>query len=524
MDKIFIYDTTLRDGSQSEGISFSLQDKLAITLKLDDLGVDYIEGGYPIANPKDESYFKEVKSLKLQHAKVASFGSTRRSDKRVEDDRNVTALLQADTPVVTIVGKSWDFQVTDVLKVSLDENLKMVSDTVAYLKSKNREVFFDAEHFFDGYKKNREYALRVLQAAHSSGADAIVLCDTNGGSLPTEVVEIVRDVRQKIQGMLGIHVHNDGDLAVANTLAAIDQGVRQVQGTINGFGERCGNADLCSIIPNLVLKRGYHCLRDSRLKKLTEVSRYIYETANLLLRPNQPFVGTSAFAHKGGLHINAIQKNRGTYEHIPPEAVGNERKILISELSGSSTILAKIEKFHLTHDGDFMRSILAAVQNLENEGYQFESAEASFELLVRKKAGRYKPFFNLQGFRVIVEKRENGLPITEATVKVEVDGIRELSASEGEGPVNALDAALRKALERFYPSLKDMKLVDYKVRVINPRKGTAAKVRVIIESQDEKNIWNTVGVSENLIDASWHALVDSIEYKLLKEQEMVSKG
>ncbi|UJS17481.1 MAG: citramalate synthase [Candidatus Jettenia sp.] len=523
MDKIFIYDTTLRDGSQSEGISFSLQDKLAITLKLDDLGVDYIEGGYPIANPKDEAYFKEVKSLKLHHAKVASFGSTRRADKHVEDDRNVTALLQADTPVVTIVGKSWDFQVTDVLKVSLDENLKMVSDTVAYLKSKNREVFFDAEHFFDGYKKNREYALRVLQAAQSSGADAIVLCDTNGGSLPAEVAEIVRDVRQKIQGTLGIHVHNDGDLAVANTLAAIDQGVRQVQGTINGFGERCGNADLCSIIPNLVLKRGYHCLRDGRLKKLTEVSRYVYETANLLLRPNQPFVGTSAFAHKGGLHINAIQKNKGTYEHIPPESVGNERKILISELSGSSTILAKIEKFHLTHDGAFMRSILETVQNLENEGYQFESAEASFELLVRKKAGRYKPFFNLQGFRVIVEKRENGLPITEATVKVEVDGIQELSASEGEGPVNALDSALRKALERFYPSLKDMKLVDYKVRVINPRKGTAAKVRVIIESQDEKNIWNTVGVSENLIDASWHALVDSIEYKLLKEQEMVSK-
>ncbi|MDN3511839.1 MAG: citramalate synthase [Candidatus Jettenia sp.] len=523
MDKIFIYDTTLRDGSQSEGISFSLQDKLAITLKLDDLGVDYIEGGYPIANPKDEAYFKEVKSLKLHHAKVTSFGSTRRADKHVEDDRNVTALLQADTPVVTIVGKSWDFQVTDVLKVSLDENLKMVSDTVAYLKSKNREVFFDAEHFFDGYKKNREYALRVLQAAQSSGADAIVLCDTNGGSLPAEVAEIVRDVRQKIQGMLGIHVHNDGDLAVANTLAAIDQGVRQVQGTINGFGERCGNADLCSIIPNLVLKRGYRCLRDGRLKKLTEVSRYVYETANLLLRPNQPFVGTSAFAHKGGLHINAIQKNKGTYEHIPPESVGNERKILISELSGSSTILAKIEKFHLTHDGAFMRSILETVQNLENEGYQFESAEASFELLVRKKVGRYKPFFNLQGFRVIVEKRENGLPITEATVKVEVDGIQELSASEGEGPVNALDSALRKALERFYPSLKDMKLVDYKVRVINPRKGTAAKVRVIIESQDEKNIWNTVGVSENLIDASWHALVDSIEYKLLKEQEMVSK-
>jgi len=520
MNRIFIYDTTLRDGSQGEGISFSLQDKLAITLKLDDLGVDYIEGGYPIANPKDESYFQEVKSLKLRHAKIAAFGSTRRADKRVADDKNVNALLMAETPVVTIVGKSWDFQVTDVLKVSLDENLKMVSDTIAYLKAKNREVFFDAEHFFDGYKKNREYALKVLNAAQSAGADAIVLCDTNGGSLPMEIVEIVKDVREKIKGtLLSIHVHNDGDLAVANTLAAVDNSVRQVQGTINGFGERCGNADLCSIIPNLVLKKGYHCLGDGGLKKLTEVSRYVYEVANLLLRPNQPFVGTSAFAHKGGLHVNAIQKNKSTYEHIPPESVGNERKILISELSGSSTILAKIEKFNLTHDSKLMKSILEEVQNLENEGYQFESAEASFELLTMKKAGKYKSFFDMEGFRVVVEKRESGLPVTEATVKVKVNGIQELSASEGAGPVNALDTALRKALERFYPSLRDMKLVDYKVRVINPRGGTAAKVRVIIESQDKESVWNTVGVSENLIDASWHALVDSIEYKLLKEQE-----
>jgi len=531
MDKIFIYDTTLRDGSQGEGISFSLQDKLAITLKLDDLGVDFIEGGYPIANPKDESYFQEVKSLKLRHAKIAAFGSTRRADKRVADDKNVNALLMAETPVVTIVGKSWDFQVTDVLKVSLDENLKMVSDTIAYLKAKNREVFFDAEHFFDGYKKNQEYALKVLHAAQSSGADAIVLCDTNGGSLPAEIAEIVKDVREKIRGtLLSIHVHNDGDLAVANTLAAVDNGVRQVQGTINGFGERCGNADLCSIIPNLVLKKGYHCLGDGGLKKLTEISRYVYEVANLLLRPNQPFVGTSAFAHKGGLHVNAVQKKRETYEHIPPESVGNERKILISELSGSSTIVTKTLNLSWDIKGldsnllkrlskEDVRAILEEVQNLENEGYQFESAEASFELLARKKIGRYKSFFDLEGFRVIVEKRENGLPVTEATVKVKVDGIQELSASEGAGPVNALDSALRKALERFYPSLKDMKLVDYKVRVINPRKGTAAKVRVIIESQDKEGVWNTVGVSENLIDASWHALVDSIEYKLLKEQE-----
>lgn len=518
MNKIFIYDTTLRDGSQSEGISFSLLDKLAITTKLDDLGVDYIEGGYPIANPKDESYFQEVKSLKLKHAKIAAFGSTRRANTRVEDDKNVKALLQAGAPVVTVVGKNWDFHVTNVLKVSLDENLKMVSDTIAYLKSQGREVFFDAEHFFDGYKKNREYALKVIETAQSSGADAVVLCDTNGGSLPTEVAEIVSGVRRKLSCMLGIHVHNDGDLAVANTLTAIDHGVRQVQGTVNGFGERCGNADLCSIIPNLVLKKGYQCLESGGLKKLTEVSRYVYEVANILLRSNQPFVGASAFAHKGGLHVNAIQKDKITYEHIPPESVGNERRILISELSGSSTILAKVEKLNLTHDTQLMKSILDEVQNLENEGYQFESAEASFELLVRKKAGRYKPFFTLEGFRVIVEKRENGLPVTEATVKVKVGDVQELSASEGDGPVNALDSAMRKALDRFYPSLKDMKLVDYKVRVINPKKATAAKVRVIIESQDKTGVWNTIGVSENLIEASWQALVDSIEYKLLKEE------
>lgn len=523
MDKIFIYDTTLRDGSQGEGISFSLHDKLAITLKLDELGVDYIEGGYPIANPKDESYFKEVKSLKLRHARIASFGSTRRANTRVEEDKNIKALLMAETPAVTVVGKSWDFQVKNVLKVTLDENLKMVSDSIAYLRVNDREVFFDAEHFFDGYKKNREYALKVVREAQLSGAAVIVLCDTNGGSLPAEIAEIVGDVRENIQGMLGIHVHNDGDLAVANTLAAVNRGVRQVQGTINGIGERCGNADLCSVIPNLVLKMGYHCLEDGGLRKLTEVSRYVYETANLLLRSNQPFVGVSAFAHKGGLHVNAIQKDKGTYEHISPESVGNERKILISELSGSSTIVTKIIGYAWNVEGQdskLARSILEEVQSLENEGYQFESAEASFELLAMKKMGKYKSFFDLEGFRVIVEKRENGLPVTEATVKVKVKGIQELSASEGAGPVNALDSALRKALDRFYPSLKDMKLVDYKVRVINPRSGTAAKVRVVIESQDKENIWNTVGVSENLIDASWHALVDSIEYKLSKEQEV----
>ncbi|MCZ7624077.1 MULTISPECIES: citramalate synthase [Candidatus Kuenenia] len=519
MDRIFIYDTTLRDGSQAEGVSFSLQDKLAITVKLDELGIDFIEGGFPIANPKDESYFKEVKSLSLKHSKIASFGSTRKVGVRTEEDKNVNALLFAETPVVTIVGKSWDFQVTDVLKTTLDENVKMVTDTILFLKSRNREVFFDAEHFFDGFKSNRGYALKVINEACSAGADVIVLCDTNGGSLPDEIATIVEEVRKNNKCILGIHAHNDGDLAIANTIMAVNKGVRQVQGTINGIGERCGNADLCSVIPNLVLKMGYHCLHNDGLRKLTEISRYVYETANLLFRTNQPFVGSSAFAHKGGLHINAIQKNKVTYEHINPESVGNKRKILISELSGSATILSKTEKFNLTHDTALLRSILEEVQNLENEGYQLESAEASFELLVRKKTGKYKPFFELEGFRVIVEKRENGLPITEATVKINVNNTQELTASEGSGPVNALDTALRKALERFYPVLKDMKLLDYKVRVINPRSATAAKVRVIIESKDKENVWSTVGVSGNLIEASWQALVDSIEYKLIKEYE-----
>lgn len=518
--KIELFDTTLRDGTQGEHVSVSVTDKLRIAERLDDFGINIIEGGWPGSNPKDVEFFARAKNLKLRQAKICAFGSTARDVSKVQSDVNLNALLKAETEVVSIFGKSWKLHSKLCLNLEEEQNADLIYQSVSFLTTHGRRVIFDAEHFFDGYKKNREYALKVLQEAQASGADAMVLCDTNGGSLPAEIAEIVGAIKEKIKGMLGIHVHNDGDLAVANTLAAVNQGVRQVQGTINGIGERCGNADLCSIIPNLVLKMGYRCLEDKGLRKLTEVSRYIYETANLLLRSNQPFVGVSAFAHKGGLHINAIQKDKGTYEHIPPESVGNERKILISELSGSSTILAKIEKFHLTHDRKFMKDVLEEVQNLENEGYQFESAEASFELLVRKKIGRYKTFFDLEGFRVIVEKRENGLPMTEATVKVKVNNIQELSASEGSGPVNALDAALRKALERFYPSLKDMKLVDYKVRVINPRSGTAAKVRVIIESQDKENIWNTVGVSENVIEASWYALVDSIEYKLLKEQEI----
>ncbi len=518
-ERIIIYDTTLRDGSQSEGISFSLQDKIAIALRLDDLGVDYIEGGYPLANPKDKSFFREIKKVSLKNAKIAAFGSTKRANKKVSEDSGVKALLSTEALVVTIVAKSWDFHVTDVLKVSLDENLKMVSETVKYLKSNGREVVLDAEHFFDGYKSNSRYSLKVLKVAQDSGADTIVLCDTNGGCLPHEVEKITGNVISKIKVPLGIHTHNDGELAVANTLVAINSGARHVQGTINGLGERCGNANLCSVIPNLVLKNKFKCLGNSELKKLTEISRYVNEVANFVPMSNQPFVGLSAFAHKGGLHVNAIQKNKSTYEHIEPETVGNERRILISELSGSSNILKKVEKYKIEHDQKTMRKILNRVQDMENEGYHFESAEGSFDLLVKKVIGKHKGFFDLEDFRVIVERGKEGEFITRATVKVKVGGVEELTVSDGDGPVNALDGALRKALEKFYPSLADMHLIDFKVRVINPKEASAAKVRVIIESHDHKDTWGTVGVSGNLIEACWLALVESIEYKLLKDED-----
>ena len=518
-EKIIIYDTTLRDGSQTEGISFSLQDKIGIALKLDDLGVDYIEGGYPLSNPKDKNFFKEIRKNSLQNAKVAAFGSTKRANKKASEDPGIKALLLTEMPVVTIVAKSWDFHVTDVLNVSLDENLKMVSETVKYLKSNGREVILDAEHFFDGHRNNSRYSLKVLKAAQDSGVDTIVLCDTNGGCLPHEVEKITGSVITRIKVPLGIHTHNDGELAVANTLAAINSGVRHVQGTINGLGERCGNANLCSVIPNLVLKNKFKCLGNSELKKLTEISRYVNEVANFVPMSNQPFVGLSAFAHKGGLHVNAIQKNKSTYEHIEPETVGNERRILISELSGSSNILKKVEKYKIVHDQKTMRKILNKVQDMENEGYHFESAEGSFDLLVKKVIGKHKGFFDLEDFRVIVERGKDGKSITRATVKIKVNGVEELTVSDGDGPVNALDGALRKALEKFYPSLSDMHLIDFKVRVINPKEASAAKVRVIIESHDHKDTWGTVGVSGNLIEASWQALVESIEYKLLKDED-----
>jgi 2-isopropylmalate synthase len=519
MARIAIYDTTLRDGSQGEGVNFSLQDKLLITRRLDELGVDFIEGGYPLSNPKDFEYFREVKNLSLRHARVAAFGMTRRKNSRAEDDTCLKALLDSQAPVVTIVGKTWDLHVREVLGTTLEENLRMIADSVACCRAAGREVFYDAEHFFDGYRHNAEYAVQTLRAAQDAGAAVLILCDTNGGTLPDQVAERVEAVRRAVRAELGIHCHNDSDVAVANSLAAVSRGATQVQGTINGIGERCGNADLVSIIANLGLKLGYDVLVPGSLEKLTEVSRYVYEVANMNFRNNQPFVGLSAFAHKGGMHTHAVARNTTSYEHINPAAVGNERRILLSELSGQSTILAKTARYALAQDKGLMTRILNRVQDLENEGYEFEAAEASFDLLVRKEMGLYTPRFQRLAYRVNIETEASSNPVTEATVKVRVGHDIQHTVSEGDGPVNALDGALRKALSVFYGRLEEMQLVDYKVRVVNARAGTAARVRVVIESRDGDSVWGTVGVSENIVEASWLALVDSFEYKLFKDEE-----
>lgn len=520
METIKIYDTTLRDGMQAEGISFSLADKLLIARRLDEFGVDYIEGGFPMSNPKEAEFFEQIRESGLKNAKVAAFGSTRRTDTKVGDDSGLLSLLDCGTPTVTLVAKSWDMHVTSVLKCSLEDNLTICGESVKYIKSKGREVIFDAEHFFDGYKENPEYAMKVLAAAAEAGADVIVLCETNGGSLPNEVCDITKKVCAEFSGIaVGIHAHNDCDCAAANSLDAVTAGVRHVQGTINGLGERTGNANLCTIIPSLVYKMGFDVANREKLQSLTELSRYVFEIANLAPVMNMPYVGESAFAHKGGFHIDGLRKDKRTYEHIDPELVGNKRRMLISELSGSSNVLAKLENKNLAKDKAFARKILKRVQELENEGYQFEAAEASFDILVAKVMGTYKPSFELQKYHVNVERDTSGELITEATVKLKVGGASEHVVAEGDGPVNALDNALRKSLERFYPNIKDMHLIDYKVRVVNARAGTAARVRAIIESRDADSLWGTVGVSENIIDASWEALVDSVEYKLLKDSE-----
>jgi len=518
MRKIKLYDTTLRDGMQAEGVSFSMEDKLAIAKELDGLGLDYIEGGYAASNQKEQRFFLEASKLKLKNAKLVAFGSTRRARTKVSDDSNLKAILACEAPAATLVGKSWDMHVKDVLGCSLSENLKMCAESVRYLKKKRIEAIFDAEHFFDGYKQNPKYAMKVLTAAAEAGADVLVLCDTNGGCLPIEIYEITKLVCEQFGSVaVGIHSHNDSDCATANSLAAVRAGACHVQGTINGIGERCGNANLCTLIPNLKFKLGFEVLSPEKIKALTEASRLIFEIANLTPVTNMPYVGESAFAHKAGLHVDALRKNKKAYEHIDPKLMGNERRFLISELSGKSNILAELEKTQLGQDKKLAKKILNRVQALEDEGYQFEAANASFELLVRKIMDTYKPAFELIKYHTTVEKRMSGDTVTEATVKLAVDGAIEHVVGEGDGPVNALDAALRKSLEGFYPSIKDMHLIDYKVRVVNAREGTAARVRVTIKSRDKTSIWGTVGVSENVIEASWQALVDSIEYKLHKD-------
>ncbi|MCE5341062.1 MAG: citramalate synthase [Planctomycetaceae bacterium] len=518
MERIRIYDTTLRDGMQAEGISFSLDDKLAIAKHLDALDFDYIEGGYASSNDKEMQFFHDAVKLGLKRSKIAGFGNTRRADATVKDDISLNAILACQTPVATLVGKTWDMHVTEVLRCSLEDNIKLCAESVQYMKSKGLEVIFDAEHFFDGFRKNPEYSLKVLAAAIDAGADVICLCETNGGFLPNEVYEITKTVKQKFGKVsIGIHCHNDTDCAVANSLAAVHAGARHVQGTINGLGERTGNANLCTIIPNLALKMGFEVLSPDKIRMLTEMSRFVSETANLAPASNMPYVGESAFAHKAGLHVDALRKNKKTYEHIDPSLVGNERRFLISELSGKANILAKLEKANITQDPHLARKILIEVQNMENKGYQFEAAEASFELLIKKMMGVYKPFFTLEKFHVTVEKDLFGKMVSQATIKLVVDGSTEHVVSESNGPVDALYSSLCKALKRFYPCVLDMHLIDYKVRIVNPQAATAAITRVIIETRDKDSVWGTVGVSGNIIDASWQALVDSVEYKLLKD-------
>ncbi|MSR30474.1 MAG: citramalate synthase [Gemmataceae bacterium] len=521
MKRIFIYDTTLRDGSQGEGINFSLQDKLNITRRLDELGVDFIEGGYPLSNPKDFEYFHEVKKLALKHSRVAAFGMTRRKGVHPSQDTCLKALLEAETALVTLVGKTWDLHVIEILGTTLEENLAMIRDSVSYCREQGREVFYDAEHFFDGFKANGDYALATMKAAEEAGASAVILCDTNGGSLPGEIAAGVTAVRAALKPatQIGIHCHNDCDLAVANSLQGVISGATQVQGTINGIGERCGNADLVSVVANLALKQGYQALGSQCVRALTQISRYVYETANMNFRTSQPFVGSSAFAHKGGMHTHAVAKVSRSYEHVDPALVGNERRILLSELSGHATILKKTAKFDLHGDRALMTKILQQVQDLENAGYEFEAAEASFDLLVRKAAGIYQPLFQRLSYRVNIEAGRDGVPVTQASVKIRHGDQEEHTVSEGDGPVNALDGALRKALVPHFKNLEDLQLADYKVRVVNARAGTAARVRVVIESHDKRDVWATVGVSENIVEASWLALIDSIEYKLIKDRD-----
>ena len=519
-----LYDTTLRDGSQGESVAFSIKDKMLIISELDQLGIHFIEGGYPGSNPKDVDFFQQVKSMQLQNAQVVPFGSTHHPRLNPIEDPNLIALLETGMRTVTIFGKTWQLHARDVLRIGPEENLDLIESSIGFLVQRGCEVIYDAEHFFDGYYDNSKYAIETLKAAARAKAKCLVLCDTNGGRLPLEIQEAICAVKSEINLPLGIHAHNDSGVAVANSVLSIQAGATHVQGTFNGYGERCGNANLSAIIPNLKLKLGINCVEDEQLHRLTNVSRLISELANLPHDERQAYVGRSAFAHKGGLHTDAIRKNRQTYEHIVPEAVGNEQRILVSEQAGRGTLIKKIEREYSGYDKDSPEiiSLFNKLKEAENEGYQYEAAEGSFELLTNKIFNEHLSFFDLLGFRVIVEKSQNDSIHTEATIKlVDREGNIVHTAAEGDGPVNALDNALRKALEQFYPILKEIHLVDYKVRVLDTKAGTGAKVRVLLEASDGKNRWGTVGVSENIIQASWDALTDSMEYKLYKDQKLV---
>jgi len=525
MITVQLYDTTLRDGAQQEGISLSVEDKLKICQKLDELGIDFIEGGWPGSNPKDTEFFAQAHNLRLAHSTLVAFGSTRRAGCRVEEDLNLQALLQAKTKVVTIVGKAWDKQVTRVLETTPEENISMITDSISYLRAKGLRVFFDAEHFFDGYKGNPEYALQAVAAAAKAGAECVVLCDTNGGTLPQQITEAIKAAQKTSIVVLGIHAHNDAELAVANSLAAVEAGVIQVQGTINGYGERCGNANLCSIIPTLKLKMGIDCVTDNQLSNLSDVSRYISELANMPHYNRLPYVGDDAFTHKGGIHVSGLIKWEDSYQHINPNLVGNRPHVVVSEMAGKGSIIFKAKERGLpVPKGKEIEEVLEQIKLLEKQGFQYDVAEASFDLLLRRAQSDYQPPFELVDFIIVMEKQRRQPtrgnqeePLSEATIKVKVDNRIVHTAAEGDGPVNALDQALRKALLEFYPDLVDVKLIDYKVRILEETAGTASQVRVLIESSDGKENWRTVGSSTNIIEASWLALADSIEYWLIKQ-------
>jgi len=514
-NQIFLYDTTLRDGTQREGISLSLADKLKIARRLDDFGVHYIEGGWPGSNPKDAEFFDAVQGMSFKTARIAAFGSTRYKNTTPEADPNIRALVDARTPVVTLVGKTWDLHVRDVLETDLEENLAMISESVAYLKGLGKEVIYDAEHFFDGYKANPEYAKMTVQVAAEAGADCVVLCDTNGGSLPWELAEIVRGIAAQLDCQIGIHTHDDGGCGVANTLVAVDAGAVQVQGTINGYGERVGNANLCTIIPDLQVKMGRDCVPPENLAQLSELSHFVAELANLPLDDHSPFVGKSAFAHKGGIHVAAMRKNEASYQHIDPGLVGNQKRTVVSELSGRGNVLDKAKEYGVDVDSAQAREVVSKIKDLEHAGFSFESAEASITLLMKRMQPDYKPPFELQDFTVIVHNRGANGQVADATTKLRVGGEVLHTAAEGNGPVNALDQALRKALVGVYPQLETVRLADYKVRILDGDQGTGAGVRVLVDSEQDGKRWSTVGASTNIIEASWRALADAMEFALL---------